>query len=104
MLSVRAAVCDDKAEASSSLRVVSGLSRDMRASPVNIPDTASQDPAWETPGIWSVLVESSQAPLLLLLPPPLVSVVVARMEVSDSVDELMASRDLLFVSVKVCVH
>lgn len=80
MLSVRPAVCDDKAVASLSLVVVSGLSWGRLASSLSIQDVSSQDTA--RPGIWSLFVKSSQLVPVLLL----VSVVVTTVEMSGSVD------------------
>lgn len=99
MLSVWTAVLDIEDEASPCRRVVSGLSWGSRDSSVNVPELTSEDTAREAPEAWSVLTKSLQFLLL-----PLASVVATtRVEVSGSVDRLMASSDLLLVSVKVCV-
>lgn len=87
---------DIEDDASPCLRVVSGLSWGSLAFSVDIQELASKDTAGDA---WSVLTKSFQFLLLLLA-----SVVATpRVELSGSVDRLMVSRELLLVSVKVCV-
>ena len=102
VLLVRTAVCDTEAVASPCRRVVSGLSSGRVLSSVNSQGLASRDTAWEMPGIWFVLVISSQSLLLLLLL-LLASLVLMRVEVSGSADRFVDSGDPLLVSVKVFV-
>lgn len=90
---------DIEDDASPCRRVVSGLSWGSLAFSVDIQELASKDTAGDA---WSVLTKSFQFLLLLLL--LLASVVaIPRVELSGSVDRLMVSRELLLVSVKVCV-
>lgn len=105
MLSVWTAAWDVEAEASPSRRVVSGLSWGSLVSSVDILELAFWDTAREALGTRSELIKSFQSLLLASGPGLLLASVVAttRVEVSGSVDRLMASRDLLLVSVKVCV-
>lgn len=91
---------DIEDDASPCRRVVSGLSWGSVAFSVDNQELASKDTAGDA---WSVLTKSFQFLVLLLL--LLLASVVAtpRVELSGSVDRLMVSRELLLVSVKVCV-
>lgn len=89
-------VWDIEDDASPCRRVVSGLSWGSVAFSVDNQELASKDTAGDA---WSVLTKSFQFLVLLLA-----SVVATpRVELSGSVDRLMVSRELLLVSVKVCV-
>lgn len=100
MLLVWMYVWDIEGDASPCWEVVSALSWGSLVLSINIQELASQDTAGEESDAWSVLTESFQSLLLLLL----ASVVATtRVEVRGSVDRLIASSDLLLVSGKGCV-
>lgn len=93
-------VWDIEDEASPCWKVVSGLSWGSLVWSITIQELASQDTAEEESDPWSVLTESFQSVLLLLLAS---AVATEGVEVRGSADRLTVSSDLLLVPGKGCV-